>query len=122
MLTPDGRHCSYYYIDAHRRLEAREVCHLLAGNPDADQWTSDLCASCPVPEIKRANQCEHMVLNAQIKRYRLQFWRAPEMQIVANCLRSGGRVSDPMVGCGLCHTPIQFVVYDGADKEPKTGE
>ncbi|MBN1248061.1 MAG: hypothetical protein JXC32_10420 [Anaerolineae bacterium] len=115
MLTPDGRECPYYYVDAHRRSQVREVCHLLDGSPDAAAWHSDLCARCPVPEIKQANRCETMVLHARIGRRGWRFWEPQRMLIRATCTKSGGVVSDPMVGCGQCHAPISFVVYQEPD-------
>ena len=113
MQTPDGRSCPYYYADAHRRTDILERCHLLAGKPDARRWHSGLCVRCPVPEIKLANRCERMVLHAKIGRRPWRFWEGQRMLITATCTRSGGRVEDPMVGCGQCHSPIDFVVYEG---------
>lgn len=115
MRTPEGRECPFYYIDTYRRASARELCHLLSGKPDAALWTSDLCCTCPVPDIKRANQCQDMILTAHIGKRSLRFWEKPRMLIEANCTRSGQLVDNPMVGCGLCHTPLTFVV---SEEEP----
>lgn len=112
MLTPEGRDCPYYYVNAHRRSQAREVCHLLDGSPDAAQWASAFCAMCPVPEIKRANGCETMVLHARIGKRPWRFWEQRRMVVHATCTKNGKRVGDPMVGCGQCHTPITFVVHE----------
>ena len=122
MLTPEGRECPYYFVDAHRRRHAREVCHLLDGSPDAAAWRSDLCASCPVPDIKQANRCETMVLKARIGRNPWRFWQPKRMLIEAACTKTGKAVSDPMVGCGSCHAPISFVVYNGPDPETSDRE
>jgi hypothetical protein len=37
------------------------------------------------------------------------------MLIDASCTKSGTAVSDPMIGCGHCHAPISFVVYEEPD-------
>jgi hypothetical protein len=110
MRTPNGQACPYYYINAHRRAAVQEVCHLLDGKDDAATWTSELCFTCPVPEIKRVNQCTHMALHARIGRRPWRFWEPPRMLIWATCDKSSGPVKNPKVGCGHCHTPLTFVV------------
>lgn len=117
MITPYGQDCPYYYADAHRKPLVREFCHLMDGSPDQRQWTSRLCQDCPVPEIKRANRCETMVLHATIGRSRWRFWSPPHMIISATCTRSGGIVQDPRLGCGLCHAPLAFIVREDPDPE-----
>jgi hypothetical protein len=93
----------------------REGCHLLDGTPDQAQWTSELCASCPTPEITQANRCETMVLHGEVSRPGWRFWARPRMIVTAFCTRSGEPVADPMVGCGLCHPHLEFVVKSGRD-------
>lgn len=110
MRTPEGRECPFYYADTYRRASAREHCHLLTGRPDAARWTSDLCRTCGVPDIKQANRCRDMVLQAHIGKRAWRFWETPRMLISATCVRSGVRVENPMVGCGLCHGSLTFVV------------
>lgn len=115
MQTPDGRECPYYYVDYHRRTMGREVCHLLEGHPDAQRWTSALCATCAVPDIKRANGCPSMHLHARIGKPWWRFWGKESIQLYADCERSHKVVENPYVGCGECHPPVQFVV--GNDSE-----
>jgi len=117
MQTPDGRQCPYYYLTAHRTTRERGLCHLLEGTADAAQWTSQLCTSCVAPDIKLANRCEHMVLHARIGRRPGHFWERKRMLIDATCLRSGCVVKDPMVGCGQCHAPLNFIVYEDPGTE-----
>jgi hypothetical protein len=124
MQTPYGQACPFYYVNAHRRTTAREQCHLLDGTEDAHNWTSELCRTCPVPEIRRVNRCPNMKLHAGIGRRgkiaravaRLQFWRPREqwgrMVVRTTCTESGGAVSDPYVGCGRCHAPLELVVSE----------
>ncbi len=115
MRTPDGRECPYYAVSYHRRTTPQETCHLLEGER---RWHSGLCARCPVPDIRRANACPYLVLHACIRRvHRWRFWEPERVLVHATCRRSGDVVSDPYVGCGLCHTPLQFVVAEG---EPQT--
>lgn len=122
MQTPDGRECPYYYVDAHRRHREREVCHLLTGTASAKDWHSELCATCPVPDIKQANRCETMVLHARIGRRPWRIWEQKRMLIRATCTKSGEAVTDPMIGCGQCHAPISFVVYEAPDATTTTEE
>ena len=116
MRTPDGRECPYFYANYHRRTVSQEVCRLLEGEPDALRWTSALCVTCPVPNIRRANGCQNMVLHVRIGKRRWRFWEGERMLVWATCTRSGGPVKDPLTGCGQCHAPITFVVADEPDK------
>lgn len=113
MRTPDGRECPYYYADVQRWHTGREECRLLEGQTDAAQWTSDLCATCPVPNIHRANACPNMKLHARTRgriRGRIwRFWEKPGMVITASCSKSGGPVANPYIGCGQCHEELTFI-------------
>jgi hypothetical protein len=62
MKTPAGTECKYFYGDYYRGRE-HEECRLLGAT-----WTRDLCRTCPVPSIGRANACEFMVLNGEVTR------------------------------------------------------
>jgi hypothetical protein len=112
MRTPDGRECPHYYVDVHRWHEGRAECRLLEGTPDAERWQPTLCRACPVPEIRRANACERMVLHARVARRVLQFWKGPQVKVTATCTRSRGPVDDPYRGCGYCHDTFTFVVAE----------
>lgn len=118
MRTPDGRACPYYYVNHHRRSTPEETCHLLEGKPDARRWTSALCATCPVPDIHRANRCPHMVLHGHIGRRRWRFWEQERVLIRATCPKSDGPVKDPYRGCGHCHDPLTFIVREKPDTYP----
>ncbi len=112
MRTPDGRECPFYYADAHRRAGMREYCHLVATKPDAAVWTSEICFTCPVPDIKRANHCPDMILQGRIGGKGWRFWQKSRMLIDATCTKSRSRVENPMVGCGRCHGSLTFVVAE----------
>jgi len=110
MLTPYGKDCPYYYANFHRRSNAVARCNLITEGPDAQDWNVSLCETCPVPAIKRANSCPTMHLSLRIIKHGLKFWQKDHVVVLATCSRHNGPVKDPMVGCGKCHTPINFVV------------
>ena len=105
MRTPFGTDCPYFYGDYHRGKHLEE-CRLIGVQPPPANWTPDLCRTCPVPSIKRANACEHLQLTPVIKRSMGIFKR--HVTIKAYCLRSKAIVDQPQIGCGLCH-PINLV-------------
>ncbi len=110
MRTPDGRECPYYAEGYYRRIAEKAVCHLLEGQPDARHWTPALCATCRVPDIRRANECPTLILRLHIGRGGWRFWEGKRIHIQATCSRSQRGVPNPYVGCGLCHANITFVV------------
>ncbi|GAB4544007.1 MAG: hypothetical protein Fur002_16830 [Anaerolineales bacterium] len=109
MKTPAGRECEYFYGDYFRGRNIEE-CRLLKANGQA--WTPNLCATCPAPDIARANSCKHMNLRATIIRpWSALFQR--RVQISAFCQKSKRDVPEPQVGCGECHAlPFKFEVKD----------
>lgn len=115
MRTPTGRECPYYYADVQRWHTGREECRLLEGQAEAAQWTSSLCDTCPVPNIRRANACPTMKLRAHIGRRPLRFWEKPRMIITASCSKSGGPVANPYIGCGQCHETLAFITQEPHD-------
>ncbi len=121
MRTPDGRECPYYYGGYYRRAAEKAVCHLLDGQPDARRWTPALCATCVVPDIRRANGCAALVLHAHIGGGGWRFWEGNRMRIHATCTRSKAVVPNPYTGCGLCHENITFVVGAESGAETSTG-
>lgn len=77
-----------------------EECRLLKTSGQA--WSRDLCKFCPVPEISRANACEHMRLTAKVTRpFSAAFMR--RVQVTTYCEKTKRNVSEPQVGCGECH-------------------
>lgn len=116
MRTPEGRECPYYYSNTHRRVISKESCRLLEGKPDAQKWSSALCATCEVPDIRRANGCKKMILHARIAKRPWRFWEKERVLIHATCTRSAGPVENPYSGCGQCHQNITFVVAESAEE------
>jgi hypothetical protein len=114
MRTPAGVECRYFYGDYYRGRK-REECRLLAQNPQPQQWSPDLCRTCPVPGILRANACPHLVLQASIGRTMLGLKR--HVKVDAYCVLSNSVVSEPQIGCGICHPlpPILAGADDGID-------
>ena len=100
MITPAGQECRYYYADYFRGRE-REECRLLGQNPASEPWRPELCKSCPMPGILRANACTHLVLEGQVKKGFLGLSRKVEVSAV--CSKHLVAVPEPKVGCGHCH-------------------
>ena len=98
MRTPTGSECRFYYEDFMRGRTNQE-CRLIASNPDSKAWRPNLCKSCPVPAIQRANGCSNMTLEAKVGRRWLVL---PQVHVRAFCRLSQQEVAEPMVGCGRC--------------------
>ena len=107
MKTPAGKECPHFYGDYYRGRNVEE-CRLLkaSGQP----WTRDLCATCPVPDIARANACEFLKLTATVERPITALFQR-RVRVSAYCEKSKKNVTEPHVGCGECHTlPFKFEV------------
>ena len=100
MRTPAGSECPFYYADFHRGRQLQE-CRLVARTDGGGRWAPDLCARCRVPAIHLANACPNLVLEARVQPGFLGLGRG--VRVSATCTKSGGIVSAPEVGCGLCH-------------------
>lgn len=99
MRTPAGSECKYFYGDYYRGRQ-QEECRLLTA-PGA-HWTRDLCRTCLIPSITRANACEFMVLRAEVTRpVAAAFQR--RVQVKAFCEKTRREVSEAHIGCGECH-------------------
>lgn len=99
MKTPAGKECIHFYGDYYRGRNLEE-CRLLKIH--GEHWTRDLCSSCPVPEIARANSCQHMKLKVKIARpFTAIFQR--RVTVSAHCEKTQREVAEPHVGCGECH-------------------
>ncbi len=96
MKTPAGTECKYFYGDYYRGRD-HEECRLLAAG-----WTRDLCRTCPVPAILRANACESMVLRAEVARPLAAAFQR-RARVTPFCEKSGRSGFDPHIGCGECH-------------------
>jgi hypothetical protein len=98
-----GKECPYFYGDYFRGRH-HEECRLIG---DADPpWQIQDCKTCPVPDIVRANSCEHMVLSAEIAKGFLGLHR--HVKVSAYCTKTHQDVKDPYVGCGKCHPIIDL--------------
>ena len=67
-----------------------------------ERWTRDLCATCPLPEITRANSCQHMKVKTRIIRPITAMFQR-RVQVNAFCEKTHRNVPEPQVGCGECH-------------------
>lgn len=107
MKTPAGKECPHFYGDYFRGRSVEE-CRLLKAA--GQNWTRDLCSTCPVPGINQANACEFMQLRTTVGRpLSAAFMR--RVQVQAYCEKSEKNVKEPHVGCGECHSlPFKFEV------------
>lgn len=100
MKTPTGIECPFFYGDYYRGRNFEE-CRLLNTHTAQGKWSVELCETCPVPGIKRANACPTMNLTAVIKKGFLGIKK--RVKVSAFCTRSQTAVKVPEVGCGICH-------------------
>lgn len=109
MKTPSGQECIHFYGDYFRGKNVEECRLLKAQN---QPWTRDLCATCPVPAIARANSCQHMKLNAVVARPLTALFQR-RVQVRAICEKSKQNIPEPQVGCGECHAlPFKFEIRE----------
>jgi hypothetical protein len=99
MRTPSGIECKYFYGD-YFRGRSLEECRLLKAS--GEKWTPDLCKTCPVPGIARANACEFLQLHARITRPFSAAFQS-RVQVSAFCSKANRVVTEPQIGCGECH-------------------
>ncbi len=110
MRTPYGADCKHYYADFNRGRQIQE-CRLPRRDRLNEKWTPDLCRSCPVPRLLLANACPHLTFTGHIDHGFLGLNR--KMVVEVTCLKSGGPVAEPAIGCGQCHDslpPIEFTL------------
>ena len=111
MKTPAGTECTFFYGN-YFRGQSSEECRLIGHRTDSQQWTPDLCATCPMPRIQLANSCENMVFHATVHKKFLGIKRY--IQISAYCSKSQKDVAVPEIGCGECH-PIKDIFNNIAE-------
>jgi hypothetical protein len=99
MRTPSGIECHYFYGDYFRGRTTEECRLLTAAN---ERWTPELCKTCPVPGILRANSCTNLALRARVTRPLSAVFQR-RVQVYASCDKTHKPVSEPHVGCGECH-------------------
>jgi len=105
MRTPAGIECKYFYGDYYRGRN-HEECRLLMNS--SLKWAPELCKTCPVPSITRANACQYMVLIPSIKRSPVTLFK-PRVGVTAFCEKTSRKGFDPHIGCGECH-PIMPLI------------
>ena len=113
MRTPAGVECRFYYEDFNRGRTVQE-CRLIRRNPRSGPWRPQLCKTCPVPDILRANACPNMTLEARVER---RWLVAKQVQARAFCSRTGEEVQDPRAGCGHCHEDRWQSILDSLGTE-----
>jgi len=105
MRTPAGIDCNFFYGDYYRGRN-NEECRLL--KQSSQPWKPNLCKTCPVPSILRANSCEFMNLTSKISRPAIGLFQ-PRVQVTAFCKKSQRAVSEPHIGCGECHPILPII-------------
>jgi hypothetical protein len=109
MKTPVGRECPHFYGDYYRGRNVEE-CRLLEAQGQV--WSPDLCKTCPVPDIARANSCQFLKLKVNVGRPITAIFQR-RVQVSAFCEKSKRDVSEPEIGCGECHAlPFNFEVKE----------
>lgn len=108
MRTPAGQECRFFYGDYYRGKNTEE-CRLIGNSKTPSNWTPELCKTCPVPGILRANSCPNLVLEGAVAKGFL--WVKPRVKVYAACTKTLAPVTNPHVGCGQCH-PIPPVKVD----------
>jgi hypothetical protein len=116
MRTPAGVECPFFYGDYYRGRK-QEECRLIGSVPSPKNWSPDLCRSCPVPGILRANACSNMVLEGRVERNLLGLRR--RVKVSAFCTLSKKVVTEPYIGCGECH-PLSFSLKEPHDPNPSS--
>ena len=107
MRTPAGTECRYFYGN-YFRGRSTEECRLLAES--GQRWSRDLCKTCPMPGILRANACEFLRFQAEVTRP-VSAGLQRRVRVSARCDKVNRPVPEPEVGCGECHPlPGEFVV------------
>jgi hypothetical protein len=96
MKTPAGSECKYFYGDYYRGRD-HEECRLLGA-----AWARDLCRTCMVPSIGRANACEFMQLRGEVTRPLTAVFQR-RVKVTAFCEKTRRSGFDPHIGCGECH-------------------
>jgi hypothetical protein len=107
MRTPAGFECPYFYGN-YFRGKKQEECRLIGQPQPVGDWSADLCKSCPVPGIVRANACPNMILHGKVEYYFLGLKR--RVKITAVCKNTNQNIAEPEIGCGHCHELPDFQV------------
>jgi hypothetical protein len=112
MRTPAGTECEFYFEDFHRG-RSRQECRLIQRNPASAPWRPNLCKTCPVPSILRANACPNMVMEVWVGR---RWGLLRQVKVAAFCTLAMEEVAEPMVGCGRCHEGRLRAPGEGVDR------
>jgi hypothetical protein len=108
MRTPNGIECVYFYGN-YFRGKSEEECRLIGRQKAPKNWAPDLCLTCPIPGILRANACKNLSFTPTVRKKWLLGKR--HVSVVAFCSKSNAIVSIPQVGCGFCH-PVEEIQKD----------
>jgi len=101
LKTPAGFECQFFYGDYYRGKN-HEECRLIGRAAPPRDWRPNLCKTCSVPIIQRANACEFMQLRARVNPGIIGIGR--RVVVTAYCRKAERSVEKPEIGCGLCHS------------------
>ncbi len=109
MKTPAGKECKYYHGDFHRGRNV-QACRLIERSNDSLPWNPSLCATCPVPDILRANASETLVLDGKVVS---KFFGFKKQVVVEGwCSECFSAVPDPKQGCLNCAQSLRPSIFD----------
>ena len=114
MKTPAGQECKYYFADFHRGRNV-QACRLIERNPDSLSWKPSLCASCPVPDILRANDSDSLVLDAKVVKKLFGFKQ--QVEVEGWCSKHFCEVPNPVTGCQSCRQQRPSIL--GLEESPE---
>ncbi len=115
MKTPAGKECEYYYGDFHRGRNV-QTCRLIERNRESPPWRAQLCTTCPVPDILRANNSETLKLDGKVVKKFFGFKQ--QVEVEGWCSECFSAIPNPMIGCQNCtHTgkPSIFDLEEGPE-------
>ena len=99
MKTPAGKECKYYFGDFHRGRSA-QACRLIEANRDSLPWNPNLCQTCPVPDILKANGSDTLKLDGKVVKKFFGFKQ--EVVVEGWCSECFSVIPDPKRGCSTC--------------------
>jgi len=88
-------------------------CRLIERNPDSPPWRPQLCETCPVPDILRANQSDTLKLDGKV--VKKLFGLKQQVEVEGWCSECFNAVPNPMLGCQNCaaNKPSIFDLKEG---------
>ncbi len=93
-----------------------QACRLIEQNPESPPWRPNLCQTCPVPDILRANASGALKLEGTVVKKFLGLKQ--QVEVIGWCSECFSEVSNPMLGCPNCSRARYPSILD-LDEGPK---